>query len=302
MSKKSPADPVIRGRFAPSPTGYMHLGNARTALLAWLQVRSQGGEMILRIEDIDQGRCRGFAYDALRQDLSWLGLDWDQEYLQSERLEYYQAALDQLETYPCWCSRKDIQAAASAPHELAGVYPGSCRLHPAEPPPERPAALRWKIPEQTILVEDQRLGQLQQYLPQTHGDQVLRRNDGCYAYHLAVVVDDGLMGVTHVVRGEDLWLMTPLQVALQQALGYPRPLYLHVPLMHDYQGERLAKRGGAPSLHELRQQGYKPQKVLADLAASLGWQTEKEITAEEMVGRIENGELRIENAKWEQYL
>lgn len=277
----------LTGRFAPSPTGLMHLGNARSALLAWLQMRALGGRMLLRIEDLDKGRCRDFAYDALRQDLSWLGLSWDAEYIQSERLELYAQALAQLSTYTCSCSRKDIREAASAPHEptvgeaLPPVYPGTCRSGPSHP--ERPLAIRWCCSPSTVCVRDLRLGELCQQLATEVGDLVLRRNDGVYAYHLAVVVDDGLMGVTHVTRGEDLWAATPAQVALQQALGYRRPVYLHLPLMRDFRGQRLAKRQGAPPLAALREAGESPEKVLAELAQSLGWHVPEQVSADELL-------------------
>lgn len=272
------AKPV--GRFAPSPTGYMHLGNARSSLLAWLQSRSQNGWMILRIEDVDRTRARDYAYDAIRRDLEWLGLDWDREYIQSERSAHYEEALKALELYTCVCTRKEIQAAASAPHGSEQVYPGSCRKSQHAAPQ---GALRWKIPAGQIRVEDRRLGTLTQDLRTEVGDVVLRRKDGCYAYHLAVVVDDALMGVSEVVRGEDLWPSTPRQVALQEALGYPRPHYLHLPLMHDFRGERLAKRNGAPALKVLRESGEDPARVLAELARSLGWKTPEACSAQELL-------------------
>ncbi|MBF2052572.1 MAG: tRNA glutamyl-Q(34) synthetase GluQRS [Candidatus Sericytochromatia bacterium] len=273
-------EPVV-GRLAPSPTGCMHLGNARTALLAWLLCRASRGRLILRLEDLDTQRVRDFAYDAIRRDLVWLGLDWDAEYLQSDRLEIYTAYLSQLDTYPCYCTRKEIQAVASAPHGQELVYPGTCRLHP--PRSERAPAWRWRVPAQTLQVQDLRLGQLVQHLPSDVGDFVLQRNDGCFAYHFAVVVDDGLMGVNQVVRGEDLWSATPRQVALQQALGFQRPMYCHVPLMRDFRGQRLAKREGAPPLAALREAGEKPGRVLAELACSLGWTVPAEISAQELL-------------------
>ncbi|MBB6014841.1 tRNA glutamyl-Q(34) synthetase GluQRS [Deinococcus radiopugnans] len=267
-----PARPVV-GRFAPSPTGAMHLGNARTALLAWLHTRAQGGRHILRFEDLDTGRVRGWAYDATRRDLEWLGLDWDAEYLQSERLPLYAEALGRLDTYPCTCTRREIaaaaQASAGAPHGEEAVYPGLCR---AGRDPNRPASRRWRVPDETVCVSDELTGaNLCQSLRSDVGDFVLQRNDGVFAYHLAVVVDDAEMGVTDILRGADLWMATPRQVALQEALGYPTPRYLHVPLMTDFRGERLAKRDGAPPLMALREAGELPGKVLAELARSLGW-------------------------------
>ena len=282
------------GRYAPSPTGALHLGNIRTALLAWLHSRALGGRHLLRFEDLDTGRVRPWAYDVTRRDLEWLGLDWDAEYRQSERLPLYAAALAQLDTYPCTCTRREIQAAVQeatgAPHGAEPVYPGTCRPTSARrpsdsPPPGRPAAERWRVPPERVCVQDCLTHELLcQSLPGEVGDFVLRRGDGAYAYHLAVVVDDAAMGVTDVVRGVDLWPATPRQVALQRALGYPQPAYWHVPLMTDYRGERLAKRGGAPSLRDLRETGAAtPGRVLADLARSLGWATPPEVSAAELL-------------------
>lgn len=280
------ASGTVVGRFAPSPTGAMHLGNARTALLAWLHSRSQGGHHILRFEDLDIGRVRDWAYDATRRDLEWLGLDWDEEYIQSSRLDLYADALARLDTYPCTCTRKEvlaaIQASAGAPHGEEPVYPSTCRAGSVNP--ERPAAIRWRVPNETICVPDLLTGEtLCQSLDSDVGDFVLRRNDGAYAYHLAVVVDDALMGVTDVLRGADLWAATPRQVALQQALGYVTPRYLHVPLMTDFQGERLAKRGGAPPLMTLRESDVPPERTLASLAHSLGWDVPEEISVPDLI-------------------
>ncbi|WP_288480268.1 tRNA glutamyl-Q(34) synthetase GluQRS [uncultured Deinococcus sp.] len=276
----------VVGRFAPSPTGAMHLGNARTALLAWLHTRAQGGRHLLRFEDLDTGRVRDWAYDTTRRDLSWLGLDWDAEYVQSRRLEHYAAALARLDTYPCTCTRREVLAAiedsAGAPHGEEPVYPGTCRAGTAHP--GRPAALRWRVADRVVCARDARSGQeLCQDLPREVGDFVLRRGDGVYAYHLAVVVDDAEMGVTDVVRGADLWPATPRQVALQGALGYAPPRYWHMPLMTDYRGERLAKRGGASPVSALREAGERPEQVLGELARSLGWGVPGEVTAAELV-------------------
>jgi glutamyl-queuosine tRNA(Asp) synthetase len=280
--------PVV-GRFAPSPTGAMHLGNARTALLAWLHTRAHGGRHLLRFEDLDTGRVRAWAYDATRRDLEWLGLDWDAEYLQSERLPLYAEALDRLDTFPCTCTRKEIAAAiqdsAGAPHGEEAIYPGLCR---DGSDPDRPAARRWRVPETTVCVSDGLTGEsLCQSLPSEVGDFVLRRNDGVFAYHLAVVVDDAAMGVSDIVRGADLWTATPRQVALQGALGFPTPRYLHVPLMTDFRGERLAKRDGAPPVMAFRETGQPPGRVLSELVRSLNRQSFKavpdEITAAELI-------------------
>lgn len=292
------------GRFAPSPTGAMHLGNARTALLAWLHTRAAGGRHILRFEDLDVGRVRDWAYDCTRRDLEWLGLDWDAEYLQSQRLEHYAGALGRLDTYPCTCTRKEVLAAiqqsAGAPHGEEAVYAGTCRQQTAHP--ERPAALRWRVPDAEVCAHDQlRPEPLCQHLPRDVGDFVLRRSDGVYAYHLAVVVDDALMNVTDVVRGADLLSATPRQMALQGALGYPAPRYWHLPLMTNYGGERLAKRGGAPPLRDLREGGKGPERVLGDLAHSLGWpewaDLPPEVTAAELLERVPEwfGRLMVES-------
>lgn len=278
--------PAVTGRFAPSPTGAMHLGNARTALLAWLHSRAAGGRHLLRFEDLDVGRVRPWAYDETRRDLEWLGLDWDAEDRQSERLERYGAALDRLETYPCSCTRRELLAAiedsAGAPHGEEAVYPGTCRARPVQP--ARPTALRWHVPDWTVCVRDVLSGQqVCQHLTRDVGDFVLRRGDGVYAYHLAVVVDDAASGVTDVLRGADLLPATPRQVALQRALGLPTPRYLHVPLMTDFRGERLAKRGGAPPLMALRQGREDSGRVRAALARSLGWAVPDVVSAAELL-------------------
>ncbi|WP_309572400.1 tRNA glutamyl-Q(34) synthetase GluQRS [Deinococcus sp.] len=274
------------GRFAPSPTGAMHLGNARTALLAWLHSRSRGGRHFLRFEDLDSGRVRGWAYDVTRRDLEWLGLDWDAEYLQSRRLDVYADALSRLDTYPCTCTRREVLAAiedsAGAPHGEEPVYPGTCAGVVTRH--TRPAALRWRVPASTVCAHDAlRDWRLCQFLPDDVGDVVVRRSDGVYAYHLAVVVDDALMGVTDVVRGEDLWTATPRQVALQVTLGYPPVEYRHMPLMKDFEGQRLAKRDGAPGVRELRDSGRPAGGVVSALARSLGWDVPEEITPRDLI-------------------
>ncbi|MDL2345092.1 tRNA glutamyl-Q(34) synthetase GluQRS [Deinococcus sp. MIMF12] len=286
----SESRPAAVGRFAPSPTGAMHLGNARTALLAWLHSRALGGRHLLRFEDLDTGRVRPWAFDVTRRDLEWLGLDWDAETRQSGRLEVYAEALARLtaagETYPCTCTRREIaqaiQESAGAPHGTEPVYPGLCRAGTVNP--GRPAARRWRVPDRTVCVRDALTGEtLCQHLPGEVGDFVLQRNDGVYAYHLAVVVDDAATGVTDVVRGLDLWTATPRQVALQGALGLPTPRYLHVPLMTDFRGERLAKRGGAPPVQALREGREDAGRVLAALARSLGWEVPERVTAPDLL-------------------
>lgn len=273
----------------------MHMGNARTALLAWLLTRGMGGRLILRFEDLDTGRVRRWAFDTARRDLEWLGLDWDEEYIQSQRLDYYAKALAQLVTYPCTCTRREVreavEAAGGAPHGAELVYPGTCRPQQGHShsfqrgqPSYQSAALRWQVPDWRVCVRDGwQQETLCQHLPSDVGDMVVRRGDGVYAYHLAVVVDDAAMQVTDVVRGADLWPATPRQVALQRALRLPTPRYWHVPLMTNYAGERLAKRGGAPPVCDLREGGESPERVLSDLARSLGWQVPPAVTAAELL-------------------
>ena len=270
--------PAVVGRFAPSPTGPMHLGNARTALLAWLHVRARHGRFVLRFEDLDTGRVRPPAYDVIRRDLAWLGLTWDAEYTQSERRDLYAHALGRLPTYRCTCTRKSVAEAASAPHGGEAVYSGSCRNTSLTA-----GAVRWRVPTWTVCAHDLRLGELCQNLETEVGDFVLRRADGAYAYHLAAVVDDADMQVTDVLRGEDLWPSTPRQVALARALDLPTPRYLHVPLITDFRGQRLAKRGGAPSVADVRAGGEAPQHLLAGLARSLGWAVPQEVNLDDLL-------------------
>ena len=216
--------------------------------MAWGRAREAKGRLILRIEDLDRPRVVEGAEAALLEDLGWLGLDWDEgPFVQSQRLGLYQAALDQLKAqglaYPCTCSRKEIASVASAPHDDEGPpYTGACRQGPSHP--GRIPAWRFKM-------------------PQAADDFVLQRADGIFAYQLACAVDDGLMGMTEVVRGEDLRSSAPRQAALLSALGYAVPAYFHVPLMLGADGQRLAKRNGALSVRELRAQGLAPAQVLA---------------------------------------
>jgi glutamyl-tRNA synthetase len=271
-----------RGRFAPSPTGEMHLGNARTALLVWLQIRALNGRFVLRIEDIDFTRVRVGAEETILRDLAWLGLDWDEgpdvggafgPYRQSDRLEEYEKALMKLETYSCACTRKDIleaiQNAPSAPHGLEVRYPGTCSNRGLEP--DRPTPIRVRVPSGEFCFDDQIHSRVCQDVQASIGDFVVRRGDGAFSYHLAVVADDIAMKITHVLRGEDLISSTPRQVFLYEQLGSRPPMYCHVPLMTDYRGERLAKRDGAPSIRALRESGANPTDLLRDLAQSLGW-------------------------------
>lgn len=241
---------MVTGRFAPSPSGRMHLGNVMTALLAWCSVRHADGQMLLRMEDLDTERCPARYAAQLRADLRWLGLDWDAETPpQSTRSAIYAVQLAKLEAlgliYPCWCTRGTLRA-ASAPHTSDGqvIYPGTCRHLTAEERAARtaPAALRLIVPEDVVSVTDGVQGPYAENLARDCGDFAVRRADGVFAYQLAVVVDDGLFGVNEVVRGADLLSSTPRQIYLQQLLGFPTPRYFHVPLLIAPGGRRLSKR------------------------------------------------------------
>ena len=274
MEKK----PAVCGRFAPSPSGRMHLGNLWSCLLAWLAARSQGGRMVLRLEDLDPDRCTQDWCDQVMRDLEWLGLDWDNEPVyQSRRTEAYRASFTQLEErgliYPCYCTRAE-RLAASAPHRSDGVviYDGRCRrLSPQEREElagTRRPAWRVEVPEETASFVDRIQGPFSQNLARDCGDFILRRSDGVYAYQLAVVVDDAAMGVTQVVRGSDLLDSTPRQLWLQKELGLPHPEYGHVPLLLAPDGRRLAKRDRDQELGALQNQYTAPELVgrLAHLA------------------------------------
>ena len=269
---------MVVGRFAPSPSGRMHLGNARTALLAWLDVRSRGGRMLLRIEDLDRDRCRPEWADGVRSDLAWLGLDWDAETApQSTRTAAYASALEPLAerglVYECFCSRRDLEA-ASAPHGGERRYPGTCaRLTAAEREQRRSRgrapALRVRMPEPPVTCRDRLHGEWSESVAAVTGDVLCRRSDGLHSYQLAVVVDDAADGVTDVVRGDDLRGSTARQIVLGQLLGLPSVTHGHVPLVHG-DGVRLAKRDRPPSLADLRAAGADPREVVAVLAESAG--------------------------------
>ena len=261
----------ITGRFAPSPSGRMHMGNLWSCLLAWLSARSAGGRMVLRLEDLDPGRCCQKYCDQVMRDLEWLGLDWDNEPVyQSRRTEFYAEAFRELERqgliYPCFCTRAE-RMAASAPHRSDGtaVYDGRCRrLAPDQRDTlakTRRPAWRVRVPESGISFTDLLQGEFSEHLAQDCGDFILRRSDGVYAYQLAVVVDDACMGVTQVVRGSDLLSSTPRQLWLQERLGLPHPQYGHLPLLLAPDGRRLAKRDRDLELGQLQAQYTAPEIV-----------------------------------------
>jgi glutamyl-tRNA synthetase len=278
------------GRLAPSPTGALHLGHARTFLIAWLLARGAGGRLILRIEDIDASRVRPGMTDLAIEDLRWLGLDWDEgpdvggpvsPYIQSQRMEAYFSALEHLKrkelVYPCTCTRADIARAASAPHESdeGPVYPGTCaqrRVADASPLGEegRPFAWRFRVPLGTLVWEDLFRGRIESDPTRLGGDFVVGRSAGGPSYQLAVVQDDAAMGVTQVIRGDDLIPSTPRQLLLYQALGLQPPSFGHVPLVVGPDGQRLAKRDQSIKLATLRENGVNPRRLVAWLAHSCG--------------------------------
>jgi len=281
----------LRGRYAPSPTGDLHLGNVRTALLAWLFARKAGGAFVLRVEDLDRPRVRPGATAHMLEDLRWLGLDWDEgpdcggpfgPYLQSERQAIYDDHLGRLRAaglvYPCYCSRAEVARAASAPQEVNDEgprYPGTCRTLSAAERRAREAAgrrpwLRFRAPDRLIEFTDLVAGPVTQNVAQTVGDFIVSRSDGIPAYQLAVVVDDGLMRMSQVVRGADLLSSTARQIVLFEALGFAMPTFGHVPLVVDAQGARLAKREHAAAVGALRAAGFSAEHVLGALASSCG--------------------------------
>src|SRR5437763_9323314 len=293
------------GRLAPSPTGAQHVGNARTYLIAWLSARARGGRVVLRIEDIDSPRVKPGAAEQAREDLRWLGLDWDEgPVVQTERLPLYEAALARLRerelVYPCTCTRSDVERAASAPHlEHEGpVYPGTCRARRAADalPPElldRPCCWRFRVPERSPGFVDGFRGPVQIALHRVGGDFVVWKapqpggSRSTPAYQLAVVVDDADQGVTDVVRGGDLIPSTPRQLLLYRALGLAPPAFVHLPLVVGPDGRRLAKRHGDTRLRSLREAGVRPEQVVGLLAWSCGWLTAPEpITAAELLPRF----------------
>ena len=289
------------GRFAPSPTGTLHVGNLRTALVAWLFARSQDARYLVRMEDLDTGRVRERFYDEQLHDLAAIGLDWDGPVVrQSKRIALYEAALRTLRDkdliYECWCTRAEIREAASAPHgDLPeGAYPGTCRRLTAAQRAEReaggrPPALRVDAQGARIVFEDRLEGHQEGVVD----DFVVRRNDGAFAYNLAVVVDDGAQGIGEVVRGADLLDSTPRQLWLADQLGIQRPRHAHVALMLGPDGARLAKRHGAVTLADRAAQGQTADDVRDELAASLDICARGEhLTPAELVERFSANALR----------
>ncbi len=273
------------GRFAPTPSGRMHMGNLFAALLAWLSVRSRGGTLILRMEDLDTQRTKPEYADTLRRDLEWLGLYWDKEMqCQSQRDSHYEEALNVLGAkgliYPCYCSRNRLHSVA-APHlgESTFVYDGHCRNLTAgeRQAMDRPPAWRLEVPDKEIVFRDRLQGLYRENLARDCGDFILRRSDGMFVYQLAVVVDDAAAGVTEVVRGRDLLSSTPRQMYLQSLLGYPTPEYGHVPLLLSADGRRLSKRDRDMDLG-LLSRTMTPEEIVGRLAYWAGLQERDEAT------------------------
>lgn len=323
------------GRLAPSPTGALHLGNVRTFMIAWLRARSQGGKVIFRMEDLDHPKDKPGAAAQAIEDLKWLGFDWDEEYVQSKRKQIYREALETLKeghetedgrreswVYPCVCSRRDVEAAQSAPHAGEQLhYPGTCRGRFAtwreafefkNPAPSQPRNFatpqlpcwRFRVPENTVIsFNDAFAGRVEQNIPVALGDFPLARDEFGAGYTLACVVDDLLMGVTEVVRGDDLLAATPAQILLARALiphlsnfsnvsNVSNLSYCHVPLVVGRDGRRLAKRHGDTRIATYRAEGKPPEEILGFLAASCGWAERGErVTLRDLLSRFDLGTI-----------
>ncbi len=292
----------MRQRFAPSPSGRLHLGNARSALLGWLAARAAGGEFLLRIEDLDPDRSNAEAIDGIFEDLSWLGLGWDGPVMkQSERGEAYAAALEVLDKagriYPCGCSRAEIARAASAPHlgEEGPRYPGTCSAGMSGQS-GRPPALRFRVASGLTSFIDGLHGPISQDVAAVVGDFVVRRSDGVASYQLAVVVDDAAQGITDVLRADDLLSSTPRQLQLYEALGHPPPKFTHVPLVVDGEGKRLAKREGAWTLAAQREAGRTAAEVVGQLAKLSGLGDGTPVEAQMLIANFSLQQIRREPA------
>jgi glutamyl-tRNA synthetase len=292
MGSQRDHPPRPRGRFAPSPTGPVHLGNARTALVAWLSVRARGGEMVYRVEDLDPPRVVAGMAEQQQRDLEWLGLDWDEgpnaggahaPYSQAQRSAIYATALRRLERdghlFPCSLSRRELESIASAPHGRdASPYPPALRPLQVEPGwlegllawEQRDAAARFRVEPGEVRWNDLLLGPQRERVDLEVGDFVLRRRDGLWAYQLAVVVDDVAMAITEVVRGADLLSSTGRQILLFEALGAEPPSFGHVPLLVGPGGQKLSKRARSLTLGSLREAGISAEQVVGYLASTLG--------------------------------
>ena len=292
-------DKPLVGRFAPTPSGRMHLGNVFAAMVAWLSVRSRGGQLVLRMEDLDTQRTSAEYASVLREDLRWLGLDWDWETApQSQRSDVYDRYFEKLQDlgllYPCYCTRSQLHN-VNAPHLSDGtyVYPGTCRN--LTDIPDRKPAWRVQVPAKTYGLQDLCMGSFEQDLSKECGDFVVRRADGVYVYQLAVTVDDGEAGVTEVVRGMDLLGSAPRQMYLQELFGFDHPAYGHVPMLMAPDGRRLSKRDRDLDLGQLRLR-CTPEKLLGVLAYSAGLLEQcQSISAKELASVFSWNKLRRED-------
>lgn len=298
----------VVGRLAPSPTGAQHLGNARTYLLAWLSIRARGGRVILRMEDIDSPRIKAGAAQQAIDDLHWLGLDWDEgpdiggqhaPYVQTERLALYLQHLEMLKAaeriYPCTCTRSDVAEAASAPHvgQEGPIYPGTCATRTVADAArlDRPYCWRFRASDTDRVIDDRFMGTRTMNVAQELGDFVVAKVDGAPSYQLAVVVDDHAMGITEVLRGDDLLPSAFRQAELYAFFGWTLPTFAHVPLVIGEDGRRLAKRHGDTRLAQFREAGVSSQRLLGWLAWSCGWQPDPGPTT------IDDLRLRFELAR-----
>ena len=302
------------GRLAPSPTGALHLGNVRTFMIAWLRARSRGGKVIFRMEDLDHPKDKPGAAAQAVEDLKWLGFDWDEEYVQSERIDCYLQALDGIRelVYPCVCTRRDVESAQSAPHAGEQLYyPGTCRgrfaswgealaskLASTRQPAANLPCWRFAVEPGTVIAfDDAFAGRYEQDVSGTLGDFPLARDEFGAGYTLACTVDDLLMGVTEVVRGDDLLAATPAQILLARELskavdGCRLPSYCHVPLVVGRDGKRLAKRHGDTRIAAYRESGKTPEEILGFLAASCGWAEKGErVTLQDLLPRFDLGTI-----------
>lgn len=294
-----------RTRFAPSPTGYIHLGNVWVAFLNWWWTRQHGGQLVLRIEDIDRQRCRTEFVSAVMEDLAWLGIDWDEgpgdtllygSLIQNERMPFYRGIFERWKAegkvYPCYCTRARLRSIASAPHEGEGrpLYDGHCRyLTTSERKSETKApSWRLKAERETIQFDDLFRGHQTYTLAPGTDDIVLLRADGMMAYQLAATADDGAMGITHVFRGNDLLPSTYDQISILNKLAYPIPTYGHVPLLVDANGVRLSKRQHGITVRDLREAGVTPETIIGKLLFWAGAaKTSHPISAEEAVRNVD---------------